>query len=158
MRVLTIRVGAAAPNAQIKKMIPAMGENADLSGSFSRRVGGGSARRHAGRAMRAAARNPGFYTRTGVGTLVQRARSTRSSTELLHLERGIFADLALVKAWKAISMATSSIAHCAHFNPAQLPAEITVAEAEIVAEPGEIDPDEIHTPGIFVHRLCIIPS
>jgi 3-oxoacid CoA-transferase subunit A len=75
------------------------------------------------------------------------------------LERGIHADLALVKAWKADKLGNLVYRRTArNFNPnAATCGKITVAEAEILVEPGELDPDEIHTPGIFVHRLVHNP-
>ena len=75
------------------------------------------------------------------------------------LERGIQADLALVKAWKADRPGNLIYRRTArNFNPnAATCGKITVAEAEIIVEPGELDPDEIHTPGIFVHRLVHNP-
>ncbi|MGD0914753.1 MAG: CoA-transferase, partial [Terracidiphilus sp.] len=71
------------------------------------------------------------------------------------LERGIRADLALVKAWKADTHGNLIYRRTArNFNPdAATSGKITVAEAEIIVEAGELDPDEIHTPGIFVHRV-----
>jgi 3-oxoacid CoA-transferase subunit A len=76
------------------------------------------------------------------------------------LERGITADLALVKAWKADLHGNLIYRRTArNFNPhAATCGKITVAEAEIIVEPGELDPDEIHTPGIFVHRLVHNPN
>ena len=76
------------------------------------------------------------------------------------LERGIQADLALVKAWKADRHGNLIYRRTArNFNPnAASCGKVTVAEAEIACEPGELDPDEIHTPGIFVHRLVHNPE
>ncbi len=104
---------------------------------------------------------PGFYTRTGVGTTVAEGKEHKDFDGVTYiLERGIQADVALVKAWKAdllgnlVYRLTSR-----NFNPsAATCGKITVAEAEIIVEPGELDPDEIHTPGVFVHRLVHNPS
>src|SRR3984957_19772604 len=103
---------------------------------------------------------PGFYTRTGVGTLVAEGKEHKDfDGATFILERGIQADLALVKAWKADRLGNLIYRRTArNFNPnAATCGKITVAEAEIVVEPGELDPDEIHTPGIFVHRLVHNP-
>jgi 3-oxoacid CoA-transferase subunit A len=104
---------------------------------------------------------PGFYTRTGVGTLVAEGKEQKEFDGISYiLERGIQADVALVKAWKADLHGNLIYRRTArNFNPnAATCGKITVAEAEIIVEPGEIDPDEIHTPGIFVHRLVHNPK
>ena len=104
---------------------------------------------------------PGFYTRTGVGTLVAEGKEHKEFDGVTYiLERGIQADLALVKAWKADRLGNLIYRRTArNFNPnAATCGKITVAEAEILVEPGELDPDEIHTPGIFVHRLVHNPN
>jgi 3-oxoacid CoA-transferase subunit A len=104
---------------------------------------------------------PGFYTRTGVGTLVAESKEHKEFDGVTYiLERGIQADLALVKAWKADRLGNLIYRRTArNFNPnAATCGKITVAEAEILVEPGELDPDEIHTPGIFVHRLVHNPN
>jgi 3-oxoacid CoA-transferase subunit A len=103
---------------------------------------------------------PGFYTRTGVGTLVAEGKEHKEFDGLTYiLERGIQADVSLVKAWKADRLGNLIYRRTArNFNPnAATCGKITVAEAEIIVEPGELDPDEIHTPGIFVHRLVHNP-
>ena len=104
---------------------------------------------------------PGFYTRTGVGTLVAEGKEHKDfgGTTCI-LEHGIFADVALVKAWKADLHGNLVYRRTArNFNPnAATCGKLTVAEAEIIVEPGELDPDEIHTPGIFVHRLVHNPN
>ena len=104
---------------------------------------------------------PGFYTRTGVGTLVAQGKEQKEFDGATYiLERGIQADLALVKAWKADWLGNLIYRRTArNFNPnAATCGKITVAEAEIIVEPGELDPDEIHTPGIFVHRVVHNPN
>src|SRR3984957_20491641 len=104
---------------------------------------------------------PGFYTRTGVGTLVAERKEHKEFDGVSYiLERGIQADLALVKAWKADRMGNLIYRRPArNFNPnAATCGKITVAEVEILAEPGQLDPDEIHTPGIFVHRIVHNPG
>jgi 3-oxoacid CoA-transferase subunit A len=104
---------------------------------------------------------PGFYTRTGVGTMIAEGKEHKDFDGLTYiLERGIQADLALVKAWKADLHGNLIYRRTArNFNPnAATSGKITVAEAEIIVRPGELDPDEIHTPGIFVHRLVHNPN
>jgi 3-oxoacid CoA-transferase subunit A len=104
---------------------------------------------------------PGFYTRTGVGTLVADGKEHKDFDGVTCiLEHGIFADVALVKAWKADLHGNLVYRRTArNFNPnAATCGKITVAEAEVLVEPGELDPDEIHTPGIFVHRLVHNPN
>jgi len=104
---------------------------------------------------------PGFYTRTGVGTDVAKGKEVREFDGHQYLlERAINADLALVKAWKADTHGNLVYRRTArNFNPnAATCGRITVAEAEIIVEPGELDPDEIHTPGIFVQRLVHNPN
>jgi 3-oxoacid CoA-transferase subunit A len=99
---------------------------------------------------------PAFYTRTGVGTLVAEGKEVREfDGDLYVMERGLFADLAIVKAWKADTEGTLVDRKTArNFNPPMATAaKMTVAEVEEMVEPGQIDPDHIHTPGIFVKRL-----
>ncbi len=104
---------------------------------------------------------PGFYTRTGVGTLVAEGKETKDFDGVTYLlERGIRADVALVKAWKADTHGNLIYRQTArNFNPgAAMSGKITVAEVEILVEAGELDPNEIHTPGIFVQRLVHNPN
>lgn len=104
---------------------------------------------------------PGFYTRTGVGTLVAERKEHKDFDGIAYiLERGIRSDLSLVKAWKADLHGNLIYRRTArNFNPlAAMCGRVTIAEAEIVVKPGELDPDEIHTPGIYVHRLVHHPS
>ena len=104
---------------------------------------------------------PGFYTRTGVGTSVAEGKEHKDFEGVTCiLERGLFADLALVKAWKADTHGNLIYRRTArNFNPnAATCGKVTVAEAEIIVEAGQLDPDEIHTPGIFVHRLVHNPA
>jgi 3-oxoacid CoA-transferase subunit A len=104
---------------------------------------------------------PGFYTRTGVGTIIAEGKEHKDFDGVTYiLERGIRADLALVKAWKADLHGNLVYRHTArNFNPnAATCGRTTVAEAEIIVEPGELDPDQIHTPGIYVHRLIHNPN
>ena len=104
---------------------------------------------------------PGFYTRTGIGTSVAEGKEHKEFDGITYiLERGILADVALVKAWKADLLGNLIYRLTArNFNPhAAMCGKLTVAEAEIIVEPGELDPDDIHTPGIYVHRLVHNPN
>ena len=104
---------------------------------------------------------PGFYTRTGVGTLVAEGKEHKDfDGETYILERGIRADVALVKAWKGDTAGNLVYRLTArNFNPgAAMSGKITVAEVEILVQPGELAPDEIHTPGIFVQRVVHNPN
>ena len=104
---------------------------------------------------------PGFYTRTGVGTLVAEGKEHKDfDGETYILERGIRADIALVKAWKGDTAGNLVYRLTArNFNPgAAMSGKITVAEVEILLQPGELAPDEIHTPGIFVQRVVHNPN
>ena len=101
---------------------------------------------------------PGFYTRTGVGTLVADGKEHKEFDGVTYiLERGIRADVALVKAWKADRAGNLIYRKTArNFNPMIASCgAITVAEVEELVEIGELDPDSIHTPGIYVDRLVV---
>jgi len=103
---------------------------------------------------------PGFYTKTGVGTLVAASKEHKEfDGETYILERAIRADVALVKAWKADTYGNLIYRKTArNFNPlAATCGKVTVAEAEVIVAPGELDPDQIHTPAIFVQRLVHNP-
>lgn len=98
----------------------------------------------------------GFYTRTGVGTVVADGKETREFDGHTYvLERGIVGDLAIVKAWKGDKMGNLVYRKTArNFNPlAAMSGKITIAEVEELVEVGMLDPDEIHTPGVFVQRI-----
>jgi 3-oxoacid CoA-transferase subunit A len=104
---------------------------------------------------------PGFYTRTGVGTVVAEGKEHKEfDGEMYILERGIRADVALVKAWKGDTHGNLVYRHTAqNFNPgAAMSGRITIAEVEVLVEAGELAPDRIHTPGIFVQRLVHNPN
>src|SRR5882724_5316483 len=99
---------------------------------------------------------PAFFTKTGVGTLIAEGKETRDfDGETYVMERGLAADLAIVHAWKADREGNLVYRKTArNFNPVMATAaRITVAEVEHLVEPGEIDPDHIHTPGIFIQRI-----
>ena len=104
---------------------------------------------------------PGFYTKTGVGTLVAEGKEAKVfDGEEYILERGIVADLALVKAWKADPAGNLVYRKTArNFNPmAATCGRVTVAEVEELVPLGSIDPDEVDTPGIFVQRIVVTES
>ncbi|NPD69946.1 CoA transferase subunit A [Lichenicola cladoniae] len=99
---------------------------------------------------------PGFYTKTGVGTLVAVGKEHKVFGEdTFILEHGIFADLAIIKAWKADVAGNLVFRKTArNFNvPAAMCGRITVAEVEEIVPAGALDPDAIHLPGIFVQRI-----
>ncbi|WP_231679700.1 CoA transferase subunit A [Citromicrobium sp. JL477] len=99
---------------------------------------------------------PAFYTKTGVGTSVAQGKEERVfNGERYLMETGLFADLALVKAWKADSKGNLLFRKTArNFNPiAATAAKVTVVEVEELVEVGKIDPDQVHTPGIYVDRI-----
>jgi 3-oxoacid CoA-transferase subunit A len=98
----------------------------------------------------------GFYTRTGAGTQVAEGKETRLvGDDTYVLETGLVADLAIVKAWKGDHEGNLIFRKTArNFNPVMATAgRITVAEVEQLVEPGTLDPNQIHTPGIFVQRI-----
>jgi 3-oxoacid CoA-transferase subunit A len=99
---------------------------------------------------------PAFFTKTGVGTLVAEGKEIREfDGEIYVMERGLVADLAIIHAWKGDREGNLIYRKTArNFNPVMATAgRVTVAEVEHLVEPGAIDPDHIHTPGIFVQRV-----
>jgi len=103
---------------------------------------------------------PAFYTRTGVGTLVAKGKEERDIDGRRYLlEHSLTADVALVKAWKADRAGNLVYRKTArNFNPVVATAgRITVAEVEELVDTGSLDPDHIHTPGVFVQRIVVNP-
>jgi 3-oxoacid CoA-transferase subunit A len=99
---------------------------------------------------------PAFYTPAGVGTVVAQNKETREFDGRLYvMEHGLKADFALVKAWKGDKWGNLVYRKTArNFNPMMATAaKITIAEVEELVEPGELDPDLIHTPSVFVKRI-----
>lgn len=99
---------------------------------------------------------PAFYTATGVGTIVAEGKEIKYFNDKAYImEESLKADFALIKAWKADTMGNLIYRHTAmNFNPMMATAaNITVVEVEEIVEPGELDPDFIHTPGIYVDRI-----
>ncbi|QWD40038.1 CoA transferase subunit A [Polynucleobacter paneuropaeus] len=101
---------------------------------------------------------PAFFTKTGVGTLVADGKEEKLfDGERYIMERSIVSDISIVKAWKADRSGNLVYRYTArNFNPVvAMAGKITVAEVEEIVENGQLDPDQIHTPGIYVHRLVI---
>ena len=101
---------------------------------------------------------PAFFTKTGVGTLVAEGKETREfDGEVYVMERALVPEVALVKAWKADKSGNLIFRRTArNFNPAAIMAgRISVVEVEEIVETGTFDPDAVHLPGIYVHRLVL---
>ena len=102
-----------------------------------------------------------FYTKTGVGTSVAEGKEVREfDGEQYVMERGLFADVAIVHAWKGDTEGNLIYRKTArNFNPMMATAaKVTVAEVEELVEPGELDPDQVMTPGIYVNRIIHFPN
>jgi 3-oxoacid CoA-transferase subunit A len=153
-------LGLLLKSRQIRKMISSyVGENKEFErqylagelelefnpqGTMAERIRAGGAGIYA------------FFTKTGAGTLVAEGKEQRVvDGETYILETGLVADVSLVKAWKGDTEGNLVYRKTArNFNPNMATAgHITVAEVEILVEAGEIDPDQVHTPGIFVKRI-----
>jgi 3-oxoacid CoA-transferase subunit A len=153
-------LGILLDSRQIKKMISSyVGENAEfmrqyLSGELELEFNpqGTLAER-----MRAGGAGiPGFYTKTGVGTVIAEGKDHKDfDGETYILERGIVADLAIVKGWKADESGNVIFRKTArNFNvPAAKCGRVCICEVEEIVPTGSLDPDHIHLPGIYVHRL-----
>jgi 3-oxoacid CoA-transferase subunit A len=153
-------LGVLLQSRQVKKMISSyVGENAEfmrqyLSGELELEFNpqGTLAER-----MRAGGAGiPGFYTKTGVGTVIAEGKDVRTfDGQDYILERGIVADLSIVKAWKADESGNLIFRKTArNFNPpAATCGKVCVVEVEEIVPLGSLDPDAIHLPGIYVHRL-----
>jgi len=101
---------------------------------------------------------PAFFTKTGVGTIVAEGKETREfDGEVYVMERALVPDVALVKAWKADKSGNLVFRRTArNFNPAAAMAgKLTVVEVEEIVETGSLDPDAVHLPGIYVHRIVL---
>jgi 3-oxoacid CoA-transferase subunit A len=101
---------------------------------------------------------PAFFTRTGVGTLVAEGKETREFDGKLYvMERALVPDVSIAKAWKADESGNLVFRRTArNFNPAVIMAgRISVVEVEQIVPTGSFDPDEVHLPGIYVHRLVL---
>ena len=153
-------IGILLQTRQVRKMISSyVGENAEfmrqyLSGELELEFNpqGTLAER-----MRAGGAGiPGFYTKTGVGTVIAEGKEHKDfNGQTYILEYGIVTDLAIVKAWKADATGNLVFRKTArNFNPpAAMCGKICVAEVEEIVPTGSLDPDAIHLPGIYVHRV-----
>ena len=153
-------IGILLQTKQVKEMISSyVGENAEfmrqyLSGELELEFTpqGTLAER-----MRAAGCGiPGFYTKTGVGTLIAEGKQHKDfNGETFIMEEGLFADLSIIKAWKADATGNLIFRKAArNFNPpAAMCGKICVAEVEEIVPTGSFDPDHIHLPGIYVNRI-----
>ncbi|WP_224825230.1 CoA transferase subunit A [Cognatishimia sp. MH4019] len=153
-------LGKLLDTKQIKKMMSSyVGENAEfmrqyLSGELELEFNpqGTLAER-----MRAGGCGiPGFYTKTGVGTVIAEGKDHKDfNGETYIMEEGIFADLSIVKAWKADETGNLIFRKTArNFNPpAAMCGKVCVVEVEEIVPTGSLDPDHIHLPGIYVHRI-----
>ena len=153
-------LGLLLQTRQVRKMISSyVGENAEfmrqyLSGELELEFtpqGTLAERLRAG-----GAGIPGFFTKTGVGTVIAEGKESKDfDGETYILERGIVADLAIVKAWKADDTGNLVFRKTArNFNPpAATCGRVCVVEVEEIVARGALDPDHIHLPGIYVHRL-----
>lgn len=155
-------LGLLLQTRQIKKMISSyVGENKE----FARQYLAGELELEfnpqgtlAERIRAGGAGIPAFYTKTGVGTLVADGKEERTfNGERYIMETGLFADVALVKAWKADTKGNLIFRKTArNFNPiAATAAKITLVEVEELVPAGEMDPDHVHTPGIYVDRILV---
>ena len=153
-------LGLLLQTRQIKKMLSSyVGENA----TFERQFMSGELELEfcpqgtlAERLRAGGAGIPGFYTPTGVGTKIAEGKEIRNFEGRDYvLERGIVGDFALVKAWKGDKFGNLVYRKTArNFNPMIATAgRITVAEVEELVEVGELDPDQVHTPGVFIQRI-----
>ncbi len=153
-------LGLLLQTRQIKKMISSyVGENA----TFEKQFLAGELELEfcpqgtlAERMRAGGAGIPGFYTPTGVGTLVAEGKEVREFNGRQYiLEKGIVGDFAFVKAWKGDKFGNLIFRKTSrNFNPmAATAGKITIAEVEELVEIGELDPDQVHTPGIYVQRI-----
>jgi len=153
-------LGLLLETRQVKKMISSyVGENAEfmrqyLAGELELEFNpqGTLAER-----MRAGGAGiPGFYTKTGVGTVIAEGKEEKEfDGETYILERGLVADISIVKAWKGDEQGNLMYRKTArNFNPpAATCGKICIAEVEEIVSTGALNPDMIHTPGIYVHRI-----
>jgi 3-oxoacid CoA-transferase subunit A len=160
-----VGLGILLETRQIRKMISSyVGENA----TFARQYLAGELEIEfnpqgtlAERIRSGGAGIPAFYTKTGVGTAVAEGKPTAEfDGETYVMERTLFADLAIIHAYMGDHEGNLRYRKTArNFNPMMATAaKVTVAQVEHLVRPGEIDPDDIHTPGIFVKRMIVCPT
>ena len=155
-------IGLLLQTKQVKKMISSyVGENSEfmrqyLSGELELEFtpqGTLAERMRAG-----GAGIPGFYTKTGLGTVIAEGKEHKDfNGQTYILEEGFFADLSIVKAWKGDEEGNLIYRKTArNFNPvAAMCGKVCIAEVEELVPVGSLDPDHIHTPGIFVNRILV---
>ncbi|GEP08215.1 CoA transferase subunit A [Methylobacterium gnaphalii] len=159
-----VGLGKLLETRQIKKMISSyVGENKE----FARQFLGGELEIEfnpqgtlAERIRAGGAGIPAFYTKTGYGTQVAEGKETKEFDGHHYvMERGLFADLAIVHAWKGDTEGNLVYRKTArNFNPMMATAAtVTVAQVEHLVQPGDLDADHIHTPGIFIKRIIHVP-
>ncbi|MGY8756535.1 MAG: CoA transferase subunit A [Phycisphaerales bacterium] len=158
-------LGLLLQTKQIKKMMSSyVGENAEFERQFMAKEleiefcpqGTLAERLRAG-----GAGIPGFYTKTGVGTVVAEGKESKEfDGEMYILERGIVSDVSLVKAWKADEAGNLIYRKTArNFNPMVASSgKVTIAEVEEIVPVGTFNPDQVHTPSIFVNRIVLTTS
>jgi 3-oxoacid CoA-transferase A subunit len=157
-------LGLLLQTRQIHKMVSSyVGENAEFERQFLAKelevefVPQGTL---AERMRAGGAGIPAFFTPAGYGTIVAEGKETREFDGKMYvMERGIVGDFSLVAAWKADRLGNLVFRKTArNFNPmAATAGKVCIAEVEELVEPGELDPDNVHTPGIFVHRVVVAP-
>src|SRR4051812_21832883 len=155
-----VGLGVLLATRQIRKMISSyVGENATFAQQFlagELEIEFNPQGTLAERIRAGGAGIPAFYTATGYGTQVAEGKETREFNGRHYvMERGLFADLAVIHAWKGDPEGNLVYRKTArNFNPMMATAaKVTVAEVENLVEQGALDPDAVHTPGIFVQRL-----
>jgi len=155
-------LGILLQTGQIKKMIPSyVGENKTfeaqyLNGTLELELNPQGTL--AERIRAGGAGMPAFYTKTGIGTMVQDGKEIKEFNGQKYLmEKALFADLAIIKGWKADKSGNVIYNKTArNFNPVMATAaKITICEVEEIVEIGKLDADNIHTPNIYVHRLVV---
>ncbi len=157
-------LGLLLKTRQIRKMMSSyVGENAEFARQFlagELEIEFNPQGTLAERIRAGGAGIPAFYTKTGVGTAVATGKPTAIFDGQTYIqERGIFADLAIIHAWKADTEGNLVFRRTArNFNPMMATAaKLTVVQVENLVEVGDIDPDHIHTPGVFVKRIVVLP-
>lgn len=155
-------LGLLLQTRQIKKMVSSyVGENAEferqfLSGELELEFNPQGTL--AERIRAGGAGIPAFFTKTGYGTVIADGKETRQfNGEWYVMETGLSADLSIVKAWKGDSTGNLIYRRTArNFNPMMASAgKFCIAEVEELVQPGDLDPDQIHTPSIFVDRILV---
>lgn len=160
-----IGLGMLLDTRQIKKMISSyVGENKTFAAQYlanELQIEFNPQGTLAERIRAGGAGIPAFFTKTGYGTMIGEGKEVREfDGEKYIMERGLIADLSIVHAWKGDTEGNLVYRKTArNFNPMMATAgRVTVAEVENLVEPGEIDPDHIITPGVYVQRIVHVPN